>query len=173
MGHTLDNPWKSRIELSIHGEIVWERRRLKKGLSTKRHKKTYVVEVSPVYEQKYAIPAAINMQIGLEKIQYWGVQIAPRMFLPTKTFLYLTNVEKGFSQLNPQKREPIMSQSMSFKQQKRGDRDSIDGKWRCSPPGCSPKVQQQEEEIAILGESKRWGYWGTSLWRVSQWGTLK
>lgn len=70
------------------GEIVWERRRLKKGLSTKKHKKTYVVEFSPVYEQKYAIPAAINMQIGLENIKYWGIQIASRIILPTKTYLF-------------------------------------------------------------------------------------
>ena len=85
------------------GEIVWERRRLKKGLSTKRHKKTYVVEFSPVYEQKYAIPAAINMQIGLEKIQYVGSSDCIQNYFANKDIFFLTNVEKGFSQLNPKK----------------------------------------------------------------------
>ena len=154
------------------GEIVWERRRLKKGLSTKRHKKTYVVEVSPVYEQKYAIPAAINMQIGLEKIQYWGVQIAPRMILPTKTFLYLTNVEKGFSQLNPQKREPIMSQSMSFNNRKEGpgfNRREME----MFTTGVFPKGATAGGRDRDPRRIKEMGYWGTSLWRVSQWGTLK
>ena len=78
------------------GEIVWERRRLKKGLSTKRHKKTYVVEFSPVYEQKYAIPAAINMQIGLEKIQYVGSSDCIQNYFANKDIFLFDQCGEGF-----------------------------------------------------------------------------